>query len=63
MDLNSTSCTGDDFVCRIHCNVSQCPAGFLKKCRNGRIMSQCYNQGLSGSKVSGWERGERMGLC
>ena len=48
MDLNSTSCTSDDLVFRIHCDVLQCPTGVLKNGWTGGILFHDYNQGLSG---------------
>ena len=48
MDLNSTSCTSDNFIFRNQCyDVMQCPAGVLKNGRNGGILFYDYNQGLS----------------
>ena len=48
MDLNSTSCTSDDFVFRIRCDVPQCTTGVLKNGWNGGILCHDCNQGLSG---------------
>ena len=48
MDLNSTSCTSDDLVLRILCDVRQCHAGILKNGWNGGILFHDCNQGLSG---------------
>ena len=50
MDLNSTSCTSNDYVFRSICDVLQCPAGFPKNGRNGGILFNDFNQGLPGYK-------------
>ena len=60
MDLNSTSCTSDDFVFRIRYDVHQCRAGWLKNGWNGGILFHDYNQGLSGYR-SKWP-GEGEGV-
>ena len=58
MDLNSTSFTSDDLVCRIIYDVPQCPTGVLKNGWNGGILFYDYNQRLSvyRSKWLGEER-------
>ena len=60
MDLNSTSITSDDSVCRIICDVHQCQAGLLKNGWNGGILFYDYNQGLSGNR-SKWLGGGGQG--
>ena len=59
MDLKSTSCTSDDFVFRILCDVLQCLQGFLKSGWNCGILVHECNQGLSGYR-SKW-MGEGIG--
>ena len=62
MDLNSTSCTSDDLVFRINCDVLQCRAGWLKNGWNGGILFHDYNQGLSGYRSKWLGEGKGMGL-
>ena len=62
MDLNSTSCTSDDFAFRMCCNTSQCRAGVLKNVWNGGILFHDYNQGLSGYRSKWLGEGMILGL-
>ena len=64
MDLNSASCTSDDFVFRIPCDVPQCTAGLHKNIWNGGILFYGCNQGLSGyrSKWLGESKGMGLGM-
>ena len=64
MDLNSTSCTCDDFVFIILCDLPQCPTGVLKNGWNGGILFHDNNQSLSGyrNKWLGQGYGIRYGL-
>ena len=59
-DLNSISCTSDDLVFMIHCDVRQCHAGLLKSGWNGGILFHDCNQSLSGYR-SKW-LGEGKGM-
>ena len=61
MHLNSTSFTSNDYVFRILCDSSQCPAGLLKNGWNGWILFHDFNQGLSGYR-SGKSLGAGLGL-
>ena len=62
MDLNSTSFTSNDFIFRIHCDDSQCPAGLLNKgCKGGILFYDC-NQDLSGYRSKWLGEGKGMGL-
>ena len=63
MDLNSTSCTSDDLVFRIICDVRYCQAGLLKNGWIGGILFHDYNQGLSGYRSKWLEEGKSMALC
>ena len=62
MDLNSTSCTSDDFVFRISCDVPQCITSALKNVWNRGILFHDYNQGLSGYRSKWLGEGKGMGL-
>ena len=62
MDLNSTSCTSDDFVIRMACDVRQCLTSVLKNGWNGGILFHDYNQGLSGYRSKWLGEGKGMGL-
>ena len=62
MDLNSTSCTSDDFVFRVPCDHRQCTTSALKNGRNGGILVHDYNQGLSGYRSKWLGEGKGMGL-
>ena len=62
MDLNSTSCTSDDFVFSIFCYDPQCCAGLLKNGWKGWILFHDYNQGLSGYRSKWLGEGKGMGF-
>ena len=60
MDLNSTSCTSDDSVFRIHYDA-QCCASVSKNGWNGGILFYDYNQGLPGYRSKWLGEGKGMG--
>ena len=62
MDLNSTSCTSDDLVFRVVCDVRQCITSALKNVWNGGILVHDDNQGLSGYRSKWLGKGKGMGL-
>ena len=62
MDLNSASCTSDEIVFRITCDVRQCSASVLKNGGTGGILFNDYNQGLSGYRSEWLGEGNGTGL-
>ena len=63
MNLNSTSCTSENYVFRILlCDLRQCCAGGRKSVWNNWILFYDFNKGLSGYRIKWIWEGEGIGL-